>query len=142
MHDDVPILQAVVIAQELYIKWSSKWFWRRRFAGFLDKRIAVRDRVRQRLTRGDPGYLRYFGLLSDSRPISLDMFVLQVMALRELGYDFDLDMNFHPRETEWISDGGKRDSWEKFEDCHTEVEKSPAWYAIRLTVAVEAPVSQ
>ncbi len=59
-----------------------------------------------------------------------------------MGQDSDLDVTFQPRETEWISDGGKRDSWEKFEDCHTEVEKSPAWYKVRLSVAVEAPVAQ
>lgn len=136
MGGNSPILQAVVIAQELYNEWTSRWFWRRRLEGFLETRLGVRDRIRQGLTKGDRGYLRYFGLLSDTRPISLDTFVLQIMALRELGYDFDVDVRFHPRETEWIGDGGKRDSWEKFEDCHTEVEKSPAWHEIRLTVAV------
>jgi hypothetical protein len=142
LDNSVAILRVVALAQQWLSEWSGKWFWRRRLPGFLDTRTAVRDRIRQRLTKGESSELRCFGLLSGSQPISLDTVVLQVMALHEMGHDFDFEVIFHPRETEWISDGGKRDSWEKFEDCHTEVEKAPAWYEVRLAAAVEAPVVQ
>ena len=44
-----------------------------------------------------------------------------------------LDTIYHPRETEWVSDGpNKHDNWETFEDTHTEVERRRARYEIRL----------
>jgi hypothetical protein len=112
--------------------WSSKWFWRRRLPGFAPWRQKVNARISSPLQPRQAGQKRYFGLLEESESISFDEFVLEVMALHRSGYDFDLEVTYHPREIEWISDGGKRDSWEKFEDCHTEVTKMPAWNEIRL----------
>src|SRR5437899_401262 len=105
------IREIIASADKLQNEWSRKWFWRQRLPRFAETRVQVRKCIFSRLEHGKAGQ-SYFGLMNDSKLISLDAFVLQVMVLAERGFDFGLKTTYHPAETEWMNDSPKHDNWE------------------------------
>jgi hypothetical protein len=130
--------EIVIKAAEIYKEWSQKLFWKRRLPGFRDTSKLVRHRIhelsKREHRRGWWSDNQYIGL--NTYPILLDLFVLQVQKIREAGLNFDITVIYHPGERKWVSDGGKRDNWETFKDCHTE-QWVPEWLEFRLSLDPE-----
>jgi len=122
-------------ADVLESKHRRLFFWRQRPPGFDSVRAEIEQRARSQMSNGSAA-CRYQDL-SGQVARKIDRLVFQVLAIRQTGRQFDLKVTYHPRVSQWVSDGGKRDSWEKFEDCHTEHVQSYEWYGVELLLREE-----
>lgn len=161
MLDSTMLQEIENAASKMFAEWSRKWFWRRRLPGFLQLRRTIIAHIRSLMCDGF-GKKHYFGVttlasfgkrlksrekddtvekvssnkeLAIKRQITFDELVLQVIAINTNGQKFDFKVAYHKSESWWTADSGKRDNWETFKDCHTEVAYLPAWYEIQLVVS-------